>query len=224
MSTPGFSVFHVDDYSDSCALVRIWLSRLPFCNYLGAAGNLEEGIAACREKQPDLILLDAVLPDGDSLDVIPRFRNGLHSPRILLYTGWDYPAFHVLADSAKIHGILWKSGKEKEFEDAVTRVAGGGTYFSAAYLESAQSHRASDSSLGKILSDAEFKVLRLQGRGHSDSVICQRCGIQAATLATHRRNIRVKLDIHSAADLKQWAIRQGFYFPLVLPEPADCQA
>ncbi len=212
MSSEKVSIYHVDDYVQSRALLEIWIRSAPGLRYLGGTDLLKSGLAECRRLRPNLIILDVVLPDGDSLDFLDQFNALPGAPKLVLHTAWKSDAFLARSQSAQVHGILWKSGRREELLKAIASVTAGQPYFSPAYFEQLQQLRGSEAAVNKQLSELEMSLLRLEGRGLSDTEICRQRGFSQATLDTHRRNIRRNLGIHDPKEMRSWVRDHGFNF------------
>ncbi len=70
---------------DDSEILRFLIASLGADGYrLEVAGNLAEGFAQAQARQPDLILLDLGLPDGDGLSLIPKLRSFSLAPIVVL--------------------------------------------------------------------------------------------------------------------------------------------
>lgn len=212
MPSAKSSVYHVDDYVQSRALLEIWIKSVPELRYVGGTDLIKAGLAECQRLHPNVIILDVVLPDGDSLDFLDDFNRLPGRPKILLHTAWRCDAFLARSQSAPVDGILWKSGRREELLEAIASVSAGRPYYSPAYFEQLQQLRISKEAVNKHLSEVEMDVLRMEGRGLSDAEICRRRGCTQATLDTHRRNIRRNLGIHDPREMRSWCRERGFSF------------
>jgi DNA-binding NarL/FixJ family response regulator len=119
---------------------------------------------------------------------------------------------------AGVKGYVLKSASGRELITALRAVAGGKHYLSpevtgavmALWDESpAGGGEARTGNLGK----REKQVLKLIAEGQRSAAIAKRMSITVATVDAHRRNILRKLQLHSAADLTRYAIRQGLISP-----------
>ena len=61
--------------------MEIWIKTVPELRYLGGTDLIKTGLAECQRLRPDIVILDVVLPDGDSLDFVDDFRRLPHVPR-----------------------------------------------------------------------------------------------------------------------------------------------
>jgi DNA-binding response OmpR family regulator len=86
------SLLVVDDDPHVCELLRRLLSRAGHA--VTCAGSGAEGLAALRERTPDLLILDWMMPEIDGAEVLRRLRADpqTRSVRVMVYTAADEPA------------------------------------------------------------------------------------------------------------------------------------
>src|SRR5688500_6442295 len=74
----------VEDHPLVRSAMRRMLSGRPQFTVCGEAGTLAEARRLCRELTPDLVLLDASLPDGDGLGLLEESRGWADPPKVLI--------------------------------------------------------------------------------------------------------------------------------------------
>lgn len=173
-----------------------------------------DGIRAIRKTEPDYLLLDLHLPEGDGFEVAQFTKDRCPSTRILMLSAHcdDYTLFRVEQSGA--HAFVDKGTQSLSvLRRAFAALARGEHFYSQAYQE-AQRARASDQHFSKLLSERECEILSLIGQSLSDEEIAQRIGISPATAQTHRSHIMRKLEMPNSAKLIHFALEHGFT-PLV---------
>lgn len=181
---------------------------------VAGAQTAKEGEALCRKLQPDIVLLDLVLPDGDGLDWVERiFKAAPHAKVIALTSHADEFTLHR-AMRARVHGFVDKTEQPLNLlSEAIATVMEGRPYFSsAAQRIRAELHR-DPVSFDKVLSDREQELLRYFGEGLSNTEVAERVGLTPGTVKLHRRNIMGKLGVHSTPQLMRYALEKGFTRP-----------
>ena len=176
----------------------------------GVAVSGRDAIGLIRKTQPDCVLLDWRLADGDGFEVVRFTKERRPSTRVLILSAHcdDYTLFRVEQSGADAFvdkgtqslGVLRR---------AFAAVLRGEHFYSQAYQE-AQRARASDQHFSKILSSRECAVLVLIGQSLSDEDIAQQLGISPNTAQTHRSHILRKLNVSSSLKLVQYALEHGF--------------
>lgn len=164
--------------------------------------------------QPEVVLLDVVLPDGDGLAVARTLAELKTPPRIVLLSVRRDDVVLQAASSPHIAALLWKTGDVLEkLPEAIRTVAAGGKYHPPEVREALRKFRADPQAYFKILSDREVELLPRFGEGLSDEEVAKVFSLSIHTVKTHRQNILTKLGLHSTARLIHWAIMRGFVRP-----------
>jgi hypothetical protein len=94
----AISVVVVDDAADVRSLVRAQLRVTGRFAVVGEGATGAEAIEACREHQPDIVLLDVSMPDMDGFEALPEIRTVSPHTRVVMYTGFEERG---LADRAR---------------------------------------------------------------------------------------------------------------------------
>jgi DNA-binding response OmpR family regulator len=121
-SAPPCRVLVVDDEPLVRSLVRLLLGQHGFSVEDAASGN--DGIVAIRRSQPDVVLLDMMLPDLDGVDVVQRLRaSGVKVP-VILCSGDLGAARERGLDPGLVQGMLQKPFDSGQLLAAIDRARG----------------------------------------------------------------------------------------------------
>ena len=205
----------VDDHPVVRAGVHVLLEQEGI-SVVAEAGHLAGAVFALRRCVPDVLILDADLPDGDSIAALTRLRAEApaHCKIVML-------ASHGEADRVRLalthgaDGYLLKSTPGTGLATAIRDVAAGSRFIDPALrlrLLDAAVTRPSDP-----LSPREGEVLRLLAQGHTNQELATMLFISTRTAETHRRNIMQKLRLASRADMVAYALRAGMLEPTLSP-------
>ncbi len=174
------------------------------------AGGFREGLAAIRQHQPDLVLLDISLPDGDGLDLARIVIDELPRIKILAISSHHDPWTMLQVQRIGIHGFVDKNDQRPEvLSEAIFAVLGGRVYYTQIVNQSSAAIRRDPKSFVRVLSDYETRILSMIGESKSDEEIANALSISPATVQSRRRDIMRKLDIHSTPKLIHYAIVNG---------------
>ena len=176
----------------------------------GESANAEETVAAVREHDWDLVILDMSMPGTSGLTTLrdlKQLRPRLPILFLSIHPEEQYAARVLRAGAA---GYLTKDSAPGQLVDAVRKVLGGGKYVSPALAERLAQHLAVDAknSLLETLSNREIEVLRKLGEGKTVTSIAAELGLSVKTVSTYRSRIMVKLGANSTAELIRYALDQ----------------
>lgn len=179
---------------------------------VGQYSTGESAEQALSKHAPDLVLLDALLPDMRGIDVLQNLRARHPRLAVVLVTAHARPALVQEAVEAGARGVVSKAAPLEELSTAVDRVLHGGRYFCS--LTAALLAEVVENPITKDeLTPRQRKVLELVARGLSSKEIAEVLHISEKTVQNHRLQIREKLSIHDVAGLTRFAIERGLIEP-----------
>jgi DNA-binding NarL/FixJ family response regulator len=172
-----------------------------------AVDNAGDLLAAIREREPDVAVVDVRLPPAftdEGLRAALRARRERAGLPVLVLSQYveQLYARELLADGAGAVGYLLKDRvlDGAQFTDAVRRVAGGGTVMDPEVIARLlASSTGGERTLAK-LSPREREVLELMAEGRSNAAIAQRLFITERAIAKHTAAIFAKLGLQPSDD------------------------
>jgi DNA-binding NarL/FixJ family response regulator len=174
------------------------------------AAGFRDGLAAIRQHQPELVLLDISLPDGDGLELARIIIDELPRVKILAISSHHDPWTMLQVQRIGIHGFVDKNDQRPQvLSEAIFAVLGGRVYYTQIVNQSSAAIRRDPKSFVRVLSDYETRILSMIGESKSDEEIANALNISPATVQSRRRDIMRKLDIHSTPKLIHYAIVNG---------------
>jgi DNA-binding NarL/FixJ family response regulator len=178
---------------------------------VGEADTAERGVIMARKLQPDVILLDLLLPRKSGYDAIPQLLDVAPEARILVVSSQAAPSSVRRALSAGAAGYLPKRSSDSELVTAIRRVADG-----AGYVEpdlGAQLVTPNGSPALDPLSERERDIVHLLALGYTNQEIGKKLFISVRTVDTHRAHIMRKLQLETRAELVMFALANGVIGP-----------
>jgi DNA-binding NarL/FixJ family response regulator len=197
----------VDDHRLIRSSLRTRLDREPDLTTVGEAGTVPQAVRASRTLQPDVVLLDLVLPRRSGSDAIQDLLEEAPSMRILIVSSLAQPTSVRRALAAGAHGYVPKRASDTELIEAIHRVAAGERYVDPDL--GAQLVVADGVPALEPISDRERDVLSLLALGHTNQEISKKLYISVRTVDTHRAHIMRKLDLATRAELVLFALAHG---------------
>jgi two-component system, NarL family, response regulator NreC len=201
----------VDDHAVVRAGLTLLLAAQADFEVVGEAGNANDAVFETRSLQPDVILLDVVMPGESGIEALPRIRAEAPAAKVLVLSMQDDPQYVREAFARGADGYVLKEAADAEVVAAVRVVAGGGSYVhptlgARMVAADAKARAAAESD---PLSEREHEVLRLLALGHTNQEIAGQLFISVRTAETHRAHIMQKLRIGTRAELVRHALAHG---------------
>jgi DNA-binding NarL/FixJ family response regulator len=205
------SVLIVDDHALFRAGLRCWLELEQDITPVGEAATAAQAVSKARALQPDLVLLDLLLPGTSGHEAIPELAKVSPRSRVLVVSSQAAPSSVRQALSAGAAGYVPKRASDEELVAAIRQVAAGEGYV--------------DPDLGaklvvpdrlaalEPLSERERDILQLLALGYTNQEIGRKRFISVRTVDTHRGHIMRKLGLETRAELVLFALANGLLGP-----------
>ncbi len=197
-------VLLVDDHAVFRSSLRLRLEQEDGIVPVGEAETAEQAVTRARVLQPDVVLIDLLLPRKSGYQAI---LSASPESRILVVSSQTGPTPVRQAISAGAHGYVPKRASDNEVVEAVRRVAAGERYVDPDL--GAQLVIADGVPALEPLSDREQDVLHLLALGHTNQEIGKKLFISVRTVDTHRAHIMRKLQLRTRAELVLFALAHG---------------
>lgn len=211
MTTPAIRILIVDDHAVVRSGLRRVLEAEPDLDVVGEAGDAQRAMFEALETNPDIVLMDVVMPGTSGIEAIPDLLARVPTTTVLVLSMQDDPHYVREAFAAGASGYVLKEAADVELVAAVREVAAGGRYVHPALgarlvaADVEERKRAADDPL----SEREREVLRLLALGHTNQEIAKLLYISVRTAETHRAHVMQKLGLGSRAELVRYAIGEG---------------
>jgi len=212
VNAPKIRVLIADDHAVLRTGLRMLLDAQSDMHVVGEAADGAEAVNRAAELHPDVVLLDLSMPGPPGTAVIERLVRLSPSPRVLVMTMHDDPAYLGAALHAGASGYVVKKAADVELLTAIRVVHRGGTFVNLTRPgeEGAadQSHppRATAPRPAVPLSRREVDVLRLLAQGHTNQEAARQLTLSVKTVETHRKRLTDKLGLKSRAELYRFAV------------------
>ncbi|MDB4892515.1 MAG: response regulator receiver [Gemmatimonadetes bacterium] len=200
-------VILVDDHTIVRAGLKALLHSCPDIRVVGEATGGDEALILTRRLNPDVVVMDLHMPNGDGASTTRALRRFSPDVRVLILSMEDErdQLIACLTDGAR--GYVSKHVAERELAEAIRVVAAGDVYvrpavarqLAAATGRAAEQGADTTESLAQ-LSDRERTVFELTATGFNGPEIGRRLGITAKTVDTYKQRITAKLGISHRTD------------------------
>jgi DNA-binding NarL/FixJ family response regulator len=205
------SILIVDDHGLFRAGLRSRLDAEPDLEPVGEAHSAEQAVVQARALQPDLVLLDLLLPRKSGYDAIPELLKVSPASKVIVVSSQATPSSVRQAISAGASGYLPKRASDSDMITAIRRVSAGERYVDPDL--GAQLVVADDAPPLQPLSDRERDVMELLAMGYTNQEIGKKLFISVRTVDTHRAHIMSKLRLQTKAELVLYSLANGLIGP-----------
>jgi len=177
----------------------------------GEAENANQTLSAIGKLKPDLVLLDIGLPGKSGFELVKDIRSVHPEVPVLVFSMHDESLYAERVLRAGARGYLMKHERPGKLIEAIRTVLNGKAYVSekmaARILDVYSGRRPKGSSVPlERLTDREFEILELIGRGKSSREVAKALHLSVKTVDTHRTNLKGKLKLSSTLQLTHYAV------------------
>ncbi|TMJ77895.1 MAG: response regulator transcription factor [Alphaproteobacteria bacterium] len=209
-----------DDHDVVRRGLRVLLQEHAGWEICGEAMTGREAVDLAREMQPDVAIIDLMMPDLNGLGVTSQIRKASERTQVLIFTMHHNETLIHGVLEAGARGYLLKTDAEQHVVTAVETLLRGQPYFSAqvsetvleGFLRSGR-HAAADSAVVPRLTPREREIIQLLAEGHRNKKIAQMLGISIKTVETHRTALMRKIGVKSIVELVRYAVRNNLTEP-----------
>ncbi len=201
---------------DDHPMMREGLSQLinnePDLTICGEAESAVAALAAVEKCIPDLAIVDISLKDSNGLELIKDLKIRWPKLPMLVLSMHDESLYADRVLRAGARGYLMKEAGGKNIMTAIRQILSGRIYVSEKMSDqllataSGQAPAANNTAVDQ-LTDREFEVFQLIGRGTSARDMAARLHVSIKTVEAHRVNIKRKLGVNTATELIRYAVR-----------------
>ena len=206
-----------DDHKMILAALRSLLEKEIDIAVVGEAGDGAALLELVERTAPDIAVVDVGMPGMNGIEATRRLRAARPDLKVIALSAYSDKRFVLEMLDAGAKGYLIKASAGDELPRAIRAIAQGQTYLcpevAGTIVEAARGKSSPEVNAAAKLGQREREVLALLAEGKSSSEIAARMHIAASTVEVHRRNIMRKLDLHSVAELTEYAIREGLTSP-----------
>jgi two-component system, NarL family, response regulator NreC len=207
-----------DDHSIMRQGLRVLLEAEPDFRIVGEAADGREAAPLVERLQPDVLVLDLMMPGLSGLEVTRQIRQRSPQTRIIILSMHANQGYVLQALRNGAAGYVLKKSTAAELVQAVRQVTTGRRYLSPPLSEEAIEtliKKADESSQDpyELLTTREREVLQLIVEGHTNAEIAARLVISPRTVEFHRAKLMRKLGTRTQADLIRYALRRDILPP-----------
>jgi DNA-binding NarL/FixJ family response regulator len=178
----------------------------------GEASTAFDAMALIRELKPHLVIADIGLPGASGIELTKTIRAELPNLPVLILSMHEEALYATRALRAGATGYIVKQDAIDNIANALREALNGRRYLSpviAAQLQHSgpEGPTPSTGDPASVLTDREFEIFELIGKGHEVREISEALGVSPKTVETHRTNIKEKLKLKNARQVARLAVQ-----------------
>lgn len=203
-------VLIVDDHAVVRTGLKVFLDLQPDMEVVGEAADGSEGVAMARRLEPDVVLMDLLMPNMDGVTAIGRIKGEHPEIEIVTMTSFIEEEQVTSALEAGASGYVLKDAEAEEVAAAVRAAHAGEVHLDPAVArllaQRMRDRKSPKDELAEPLTEREKDVLRLLGQGMSNKEIGSTLFITERTARTYVSNILGKLGLASRTQAALYAV------------------
>jgi NarL family two-component system response regulator LiaR len=200
-------VMLVDDHAVVRSGLAAFLLAFDDLELVGDAADGEEALRKCREVQPDVVLMDLVMPGMDGAAAARAIRQEFPETEIVALTSFKNEEFVTSALEAGAIGYLLKNVSAEELAEAIRSARAGRPTLSPEATHALIQSTRKSSPPRYELTARELEVLTLMVEGLNNPEIAERLAVTRSTVKFHVSNILSKLGVGSRVEAVALALQ-----------------
>ncbi|MCB0168224.1 MAG: response regulator transcription factor [Anaerolineae bacterium] len=212
MTQPTIRVLVVDDHDVVRMGIQALLGEIEDIEVVGEAGDGLQAIEQAGRLEPDVILIDLVMPQMNGIEAIRHISARQPNTRLLVMTSFSGDDMVFPAIKAGALGFLLKDTKPAELIQAIRRVYRGEPSLHpsiARKLLQEVSQLEPEPPTREPLTEREIEVLRLVAHGLDNRQVAEQLVIAEVTVRSHVSHILDKLHLANRVQATLYALREG---------------
>ncbi len=187
--------------------LRMTIERQSDLKVVAEAGNGAEALQIITELQPEVVILDVDMPNGNGFDVLRNLREIEKLPAAIMLTVHCEEEFFNEAMKQGAQGYVLKDSTVTDIVQAIRAVFAGQNYLSPAVTSYLFQKREKAANNGiEQLTPSEKNILKLISEYKTSNQIAEELFISPHTVKTHRKNICLKLNLEGNHALMKFAL------------------
>lgn len=206
-------VMLVDDHAVVRSGLSAFLLAFDDLELVGEASNGVEAVRLCGEVQPDVILMDMVMPEMDGATATQQIRQNCPNVHVIALTSFKEDNLIHRALEAGAIGYLLKNVGADDLADAIRDAHTGRPTLAPeaaqALIETATATHSTGILIGEDLTPREKEVLALMIKGLNNSKIAEHLVVSPSTVRFHVSNVLSKLNATSRTEAVAYALQHN---------------
>lgn len=205
LETKTINFLLADDHSLIRQGIEFLIEEIGFEGEIFHASTLKKVLETVGVQQIEIVVIDAIFPDGNSLNIIAEIKALKPEIKILVFSGVDENIQSIKYINAGANGFLSKMSEENEIREAILKIHETGKYISSItqnLLIDSLHNRSIINPLQK-LTERELEIAEMYAKGYGNLEIANNLNVKQNTISTIKKRIFDKLHIENIVDLAE---------------------
>lgn len=209
MSEKMIKVMLVDDHLLIRDGIKLLLSRFEDIQVIAVVESGKRALALCNQEQPDVILMDMVMPEQDGPESIRHILKNFPEIKVIALTSFVEDDLVVRSIQAGASGYLLKNVSADKLADAIRDSVQGKSTIESIALQVLQQTSQKSSGVGDNLTERERQVLALIAEGMTNKEIAQQLSLSHGTVRVYVSHILAKLGVGNRTEAARTALENN---------------
>jgi NarL family two-component system response regulator LiaR len=206
MKNKIIKVMIVDDHLLVRDGIELLLSTFDNIEVAAVVESGEQAFAFCQQEQPDVILMDMVMPEQDGPETIAQILKSFPEIKIIALTSFVEEDLVVRAIQAGAIGYLLKNVSADKLAEAIQAAMQGQSTIEATAAQVLLQASKKPAQVGDNLTAREHQVLALIAEGQTNKEIAQQLSLSHGTVRVYVSQVLAKLGVGNRTEAARWAL------------------
>ena len=209
MSEEIIKVMIVDDHMLVRDGINLLLSTFDDIQVISVVDSGDKALGLCKQEQPDVILMDMVMPNQDGPESIEYILKNFPEIKVIALTSFVEEDLVVRSIQAGAIGYLLKNVSADKLAEAIRAATLGQSTIesTAAQILLQASHKPAQ--VGDNLTERERQVLALIAEGMTNKEIAQQLSLSHGTVRVYVSHVLAKLGVSNRTEAARLALEHN---------------
>ena len=209
MSEESIKVMIVDDHMLVRDGINLLLSTFDDIQVIAVADGGDTALRLCKQEQPEVILMDLVMPEQDGPETIERILKQFPEIKVIALTSFVEEDLVVRSIQAGASGYLLKNVSAEKLAEAIHAAASGQSTIESMVAQILLQASQKPAPVGDNLTERERQILALVAEGMTNKEIAQQLSLSHGTVRVYVSHVLAKLGVGNRTEATRIALENN---------------